>query len=177
MTGGNYSHWWDGTVPGGNRAHRLWPTSRAFQALVARGSTWRPLPLRAGPITNHLQRNRANQGSATKGLQAICYQALVMRGSACCHHMQDPPAVQHHQSRVCNRTDQEIVSELHATITMQIDAAAAGSTPSQESTPLQQQHHCTQVKMDQPSVGEMLTNMDQPNVDAMLTNRSSRTTT
>ena len=41
-------------VPGGNRAQRLCPAASAFQALVASGSTWRALPLRAGPITNHL---------------------------------------------------------------------------------------------------------------------------
>ena len=52
-----YSRWQEGTVPGGKRAQRLWPTRRAFQALVARGSTCSPLPLRAGPITNHLQYN------------------------------------------------------------------------------------------------------------------------
>ena len=41
-------------VPGGKRAQRLVPNSNAFQAHVARGSMCRPLPERAGPITNHL---------------------------------------------------------------------------------------------------------------------------
>ena len=34
--------------------HKLPTCSSAFQAAVARGSTWSPLPLLAGPITNHL---------------------------------------------------------------------------------------------------------------------------
>lgn len=42
-------------VAGGNKAQRLVPLMRAFQALVAKGSMCSPLPLRAGPITNHLQ--------------------------------------------------------------------------------------------------------------------------
>lgn len=42
-------------APGGKSTHRLCPCKRAFQAEVARGSTCRPEPLRAGPITNHLR--------------------------------------------------------------------------------------------------------------------------
>lgn len=42
-------------VSGGNNAQRLCPYSSAFHALVANGSTCSPVPLRAGPITNHLQ--------------------------------------------------------------------------------------------------------------------------
>jgi hypothetical protein len=41
-------------VPGGNKAQRFVPVIKAFQALVAKGSMWRPLPLRAEPMTNHL---------------------------------------------------------------------------------------------------------------------------
>lgn len=39
----------------GNRHHRLWPWTKAFHALVPKGSMWIPVPERGGPITNHLR--------------------------------------------------------------------------------------------------------------------------
>lgn len=42
-------------APGGKRAQRLCPCTRAFHADVASGSMCRPEPLLPGPITSHLQ--------------------------------------------------------------------------------------------------------------------------
>ena len=45
----------------GNKAHRLCPDTRLFHALVPKGSMWIPVPERAGPITNHLQKYRSDK--------------------------------------------------------------------------------------------------------------------
>ena len=65
-------------VPGGNSAQRLVPASSAFQADVARGSMCRPLPLRAGPITNHLMAGTA-RGHISGGLTRYLLLRTVSR--------------------------------------------------------------------------------------------------
>ena len=51
--------------------HSLAPATTAFQADVPFGSTWKLLPLRAGPATNHLQvRKGSRRFCASGGLSA-----------------------------------------------------------------------------------------------------------
>ena len=66
------THWWVMKVRESNwsvsnlslsivsQTHRLWPLTRAFQALVPSGSMWIPVPDLAGPITNHLWKKSQN---------------------------------------------------------------------------------------------------------------------
>jgi len=76
-------------VSGGKSAQRLCPLMSAFQALVANGSTCSPVPLRAGPITNHLQAGRqagrqaggpVGRRAGRPGLGKQCHGAVAAAG-------------------------------------------------------------------------------------------------
>lgn len=50
----------------GNRHQRLCPCTKAFHALVPKGSMWIPVPERGGPITNHLHDRKKTLQSPSK---------------------------------------------------------------------------------------------------------------
>lgn len=63
----------------GNRHQRLCPWTKAFHALVPKGSMWIPVPDRGGPITNHLHREEKKKSFSQKASCCLLFSSHFNR--------------------------------------------------------------------------------------------------